>query len=82
MTMIKSYGSLRITRLALGELQPTKAVFGIENFKRVPNAVLGTKKRPWWAPKEQNLFFVDTTQRRKTVEAVVWQKALEQINTS
>lgn len=82
MTTIKSYGSLRITRFPIGELQPAKAKFGIENLKRVPKPVSTSKKRPWWAPKEQSLFFVDATQRRKTVESAVWQKVLEQIKNS
>lgn len=80
-TTIKSYGSLRITRMPISELQPVKAKFGIENLKRVPKTA-SSMTRPWWAPKERHMFFIDTTQRRKTVEAAVWQKAREQINNS
>lgn len=81
MTTIKSYGSLRTTRMPIAELQPVKAKFGIENFKWTSKVEPSTK-RPWWAPKEKRLFFVDTTQRKKTVEAAVWQKALDQIKNS
>ena len=77
MTTIKSYGSVRISRMSISELHPTKANFGIENIVRVPNFP-STSKRPWWAPKERNLFFVGN-ERRKTVETAVWQKALEKI---
>ena len=77
MTTIKSYGSLRISRMLISELHPTKARFGIENLIRVPLFPL-TTKRPWWVPKERNLFFVGN-ERRKTVETAVWQKALAQI---
>ena len=77
MTTIKSYGSLRISRMLISELHPTKARFGIENLVRVPLFPL-TAKRPWWVPKERNFFFVGS-ERRKTVETAVWQKALAQI---
>lgn len=77
LTTIKSYGSLRISRMPISELHPTKARFGIENLVRVPHSP-PTKKKPWWAPKERNLFFVGND-RRKTVETAVWQKALGQI---
>ena len=75
LTTIKSYGSLRISRMPISELHPTKARFGIQNLVRVPH-FSSTKKKPWWAPKERNLFFVGN-ERRKTVETAVWQKALE-----
>jgi hypothetical protein len=81
MTTIKSYGSLRTTRMPISELRPTKARFGIENLIRVPKPSTRTitgVRRPWWAPKEQTVFFVGN-ERRKTVETAVWQKALEQI---
>ena len=77
LTTIKTYGRLRVSRMPLSELHPTKARFGIENLVRVPHFPL-VKKRPWWAPKEQKLFFVGN-ERRKTVETAVWQKALEKI---
>lgn len=77
LTTIKSYGSLRISRMPISELHPTKAHFGIENLIRVPHFP-STKKKPWWAPKERNLFFVGN-ERRKTVETAVWQKAQRQI---
>ena len=84
MTTIKSYGSLRTTRMQISELHPTKARFGIENLARVPKPTASLSagtKRPWWAPKEQSLFFVGN-ERRKTVETAVWQKAMEQIRKS
>ena len=84
MTTIKSYGSLRTTRMPISELRPIKARFGIENLARVPRSLERTSinpKRPWWAPKEQILFFVGN-ERRKSVETAVWQKALEQIRSS
>lgn len=84
MTTIKSYGSLRTTRMPISELRPIKARFGIENLARVPRSLGRTSnspKRPWWAPKEQNLFFIGN-ERRKSVETAVWQKALEQIRNS
>ena len=77
LTTIKSYGSLRVSRMPISELHPTKARFGIQNLVRVPH-LPSTRKRPWWAPKERNLFFVGND-RRKTVETAVWQKALRQI---
>ncbi|KAF6231623.1 hypothetical protein HO173_010155 [Letharia columbiana] len=80
LTTIKSYGSLRISRMQISELRPTKARFGIENLIRVPH-FSSIKKRPWWAPKERNLFFVGS-ERRKTVETAVWQKALGQIRNT
>ena len=84
MTTIKSYGSLRTTRMPISGLRPVKARFGIENLARVPRSLERTSigsKRPWWAPKEQTLFFVGN-ERRKSVETAVWQKALEQIRSS
>ena len=84
MTTIKSYGSLRTTRMPISELRPTKARFGIENLARVSRSMERTSngsKRPWWAPKEQTLFFVGN-ERRKSVETAIWQKALEQIQNS
>ena len=84
MTTIKSYGSLRTTRMPISELQPIKARFGIENLVRVPKSTARSStgtQRPWWALKEQSLFFVGT-ERRKTVETAVWQKAMEQIRNS
>ena len=81
MTTIKSYGSLRTTRMPISELRPIKARFGIQNLARVPRSMDRTgigSKRPWWAPKEQTLFFVGN-ERRKSVETAVWQKALKQI---
>ncbi|KAL9069685.1 MAG: hypothetical protein Q9161_005386 [Pseudevernia consocians] len=80
LTTIKSYGSLRVSRMPISELQPTKARFGIENLVRVPH-FRSTKKKPWWAPKERNLFFVGN-ERRKTVETAVWQKAIGQIRNA
>lgn len=77
LTTIKSYGSLRISRMAIAELQPTKVRFGIENLIRVPKST-STAKRPWWAPKEQRTFFVGD-ERRKSVETVVWQKVRSQV---
>lgn len=77
MTTIKSYGSLRVSRMQISELHPTKSRFGIQNLVRVPHFP-SIKKRPWWAPKERNLFFVGND-RRKTVETAVWQKAIGQI---
>lgn len=77
LTTIKSYGSLRISRMPFSELHPTKARFGIENLVRIKQTP-STRKKPWWAPKERNLFFVGN-ERRKTVETAVWQKALAQI---
>lgn len=84
MTTIKSYGSLRTTRMPISELRPIKARFGIQNLARVPRPLNKTgisSNRPWWAPKEQTLFFVGN-ERRKSVETAVWQKALEQIRSS
>ena len=84
MTTIKSYGSLRTTRMPISELRPIKARFGIENLARVARSVERTSispKRPWWATKEQTLFFVGN-ERRKSVETAVWQKALEHIRSS
>ena len=84
MTTIKSYGSLRTTRMPISELRPIKARFGIENLARVPRfpgRTIVSPKRPWWAPKEQTRFFVGN-ERRKSVETAVWQKALEQIRSS
>ncbi len=84
MTTIKSYGSLRTTRMPIAELRPIKARFGIENLARVPRSLERasiSSKRPWWAPKEQTLFFVGN-ERRKSVETAIWQKALEQIRSS
>lgn len=84
MTTIKSYGSLRTTRMPISELRPIKARFGIENLARVRSNLERTSispKRPWWAPKAQTLFFVGH-ERRKSVETVVWQKSLEQIRSS
>lgn len=64
----------------MSELHPTKSLFGIENLIRVRHYP-STKKKPWWAPKEQNLFFVGND-RRKTVETAVWQKVLENIRNA
>lgn len=77
MTTIRSYGSLRISRMPISELHPAKTRFGIENLVRVPKFPMLNKK-PWWAAKERNFFFVGNA-RRKTVETTVWQKALEKI---
>ena len=80
LTTIKSYGRLRVSRMPISEMRPTKARFGIENLIRVPHFP-PTKKKPWWAPKQQDLFFIGN-ERRKTVETAVWQKALETIRKS
>ena len=80
LTTIKSYGSLRISRMPISELHHTKARFGIENLVRIPQ-LPSKKKKPWWAPKERNLFFVGSD-RRKTVEKAVWQKALEKMGNA
>ena len=79
LTTIKTYGRLRVSRMPLSELHPTKARFGIENLVRVPYFP-SVEKKPWWAPKEQKLFFVGN-ERRNTVETLVWQRALEKIRS-
>jgi len=80
MTTIKSYGSLRSSRMQISELQPTKVLFGIQNLLREPRFP-SSQKKPWWAPKEQRLFFVGN-ERRKTVETAIWQKVLSEIQNS
>lgn len=81
MTTIKSYGSLRTSRMQISELRPIKVLFGIQNLERVPKYTpISNQKKPWWAPKEQHLFFVGN-ERRKTVETAIWQKVFKQINT-
>ena len=78
MTTVKSYGSLRSSRMQIAELQPTKALFGIQNLLRVPKYTTN-RKRPWWMPKQQCWFYVGN-ERRKTVETAVWQKVWSQIH--
>lgn len=80
LTTIKSYGGLRVSRMSIGELRPTKALFSIKNLVSKP-AITPSKARPWWAPKPQHLFYVGN-QHRKTIEAKVWEKALAQIQES
>ena len=78
MTTIKSYGGLRTTRMPIGQIRPTTSRFGIQNFVRVPNL---SKRKPWWAPKDQRLFFIGS-ERKKTVETAVWQNIRSQIQDS
>ena len=80
MTTMKSYGSLRTSRLRISELRPTKVTFGIQNLLRVPKSSVDQKKR-WWAAREQRSFYVGD-ERRKSVETAVWQKALAQIQAT
>ena len=80
MTTMKSYGSLRSSRMQISELRPTQARFGIQNLLRVRYSSKN-QRRPWWASKDPHLFFVGN-ERKKTVEAIVWQKISSQIKDS
>ena len=80
MTTIKSYGGLRTSRMPVANLSPTKSRFGIQNLALIPKVSSGGK-RPWWAPKEQRVFFVGS-ERKKTVESIMWQKIRTQIEKS
>lgn len=77
LTTIRTYGRPRVSRLTLAELKPVKARFGIENLARIQRKY-GRTPRPWWAHREQHLFFVGN-QRRKTFESSIWNKVCGRI---